>query len=94
MDVHNFEEQTDDVQKTVETAQVQIPHKTIHASVVEKPVVSIGAATKQSNDSDFPEVDSNNVKPRKKPELKKMPASQMNNKVEEAMMQYMTYRLN
>lgn len=93
MDAHNFDEQTADVQKSVETAQVETPRKTVHSSVVESPVVSL-AATKTSDDSAFPEIDSNKVKPRKKPDLEKMPASQMNNKVEEAMMQYMTYRLN
>ena len=49
---------------------------------------------KQKDDFDFPIIDSDKVKARKKPDLEKMPASQMNNKVEEAMMQYMTYRLN
>lgn len=95
-DVQNFNEQPPEVKQSIQTAQVQAPtpvQKTIPASVVEKPVVSLGV-TKTSDDADFPEVDSSKVKSRKKPNLEKMPASQMNNKVEEAMMQYMTYRLN
>ena len=49
---------------------------------------------KKVEDLDFPNIDSDKIETRKKTNLDKMPASQMNNKVEEAMMQYMTYRLN
>ena len=101
MEAHSFEEQTPDVQKSVETpVQVQThklqtpePQTIRSSSIVESPTVSLGAV-KTPDDTSFPELDSNVVKTRKKPGLEKMPASQMNNKVEEAMMQYMTYRLN
>ena len=95
MEAHSFEEQSPDVLESIETpvlAQTPEP-QTIRSSIVESPTVSLGAV-KTSDDSNFPELDSNVVKTRKKPVLEKMPASQMNNKVEEAMMQYMTYRLN
>ena len=101
MDAHCYDEQTPerqtlDIQKVVEApVQVQsIVNKATPAPAVENPVVSLAATTASPEESSFPAIDSNKVKTREKPNLDKIPASQMNNKVEEAMMQYMTYRLN
>lgn len=65
-------------------------------STSEMPAEEIVAINKQEDlaekDLNFPEIDTES---NKKPDYKdRIPASQMNNKVEEAMMQYMTYRLN
>ena len=96
-------------EKTVieDTAQVAITSQTSIAALAldNQPAETASAdkipaeqlvANKQEEqtkeDLNFPEIDTDSSK---KPNYKdRIPASQMNNKVEEAMMQYMTYRLN
>lgn len=83
----------DNVQQPVVSPQVSKAPQTVNPAQQAKvsPALEV---IKRKDDLDFPNIDSDKVKARKKPDLEKMPASQMNNKVEEAMMQYMTYRLN
>jgi len=82
----------DAVQKTVANPAVKAPTPVkAEEQPQEAPTLEV---IKKIDDLDYPNIDSDKIEPRKKPNLDKMPASQMNNKVEEAMMQYMTYRLN
>jgi len=90
LQAHELNETTEQLAvTTLEPTEPQVGVSDTNKTITEGMVAS---KTQEEEELNFPEVDTES---NKKPDYKdRIPASQMNNKVEEAMMQYMTYRLN